>query len=41
MRNEGVAQGKTVCLVNVGPPTHRLLEITGLHDAFDIRPTQA
>jgi anti-anti-sigma regulatory factor len=27
-------------LVNVSPATHRLLEITGLHDTFDIRPRQ-
>ncbi len=41
VRKEAADHGKKVSLVNVSPATHRLLEITGLHQAFDIRPTQA
>ena len=38
VRNEAARQGKPMSLVNVSPATHRLLEITGLHQAFEIRP---
>ena len=38
VRNEAARQGKPMSLVNVSPATHRLLEITGLHHAFEIRP---
>ena len=41
VRKEAADAGKTLSLVNVSPATHRLLEITGLHDAFDIRPRPA
>lgn len=41
VRKEAVHRGKSVSLVNVSPATHRLLEITGLHDAFDLRPKQS
>lgn len=40
-RKEAVERGKTVSLVNVSRATHRLLEITGLHNAFDIRPHES
>ena len=33
-------RGKALTLVNVSASTHRLLEITGLQNAFDIRPAQ-
>lgn len=41
LRKEAAEKGKSLSLVNVSPATHRLLEITGLHSAFDIRPEQA
>ena len=41
VRKEGAEQGRSVSLVNVSPATHRLLEITGLHHAFDIAPRKA
>jgi anti-anti-sigma factor len=41
VRKEAADAGKTLSLVNVSPATHRLLDITGLHDAFDIRPRPA
>ena len=37
VRNEAALQGKSLSLANVGRPTSRLLEITGLGEAFDIR----
>lgn len=37
VRKEAAARGKTLTLVEVGAATHRLLEITGLQQAFDIR----
>jgi anti-anti-sigma factor len=40
LRKEATEKGKAMSLVNVSPATHRLLEITGLHDTFDIRPRQ-
>jgi anti-anti-sigma factor len=36
VRKEAGNRGKTLTLVNVSASTHRLLEITGLQDAFDI-----
>jgi anti-anti-sigma factor len=41
VRNEAVAKGKTLSLVNPGHATLRLLELTGLQHAFDIRSDQA
>lgn len=41
VRNEATQRGKTLSLVDVGRPTLRLLEITGLRDAFDIRPRES
>ena len=41
VRKEATHQGKTMSLMNVSPATNRLLEITGLHHAFDITPDQA
>jgi anti-anti-sigma factor len=41
VRKEATNRGKAVALVNVSAATHRLLEITGLHSAFDIRPPHA
>jgi anti-anti-sigma factor len=41
VRKEAGDRGKAVALVNVSAATHRLLEITGLHSAFDIRPPHA
>jgi anti-anti-sigma factor len=41
VRQEAAIRGKTMSLVNVSAATHRLLQITGLHEAFDIRPDQA
>jgi anti-anti-sigma factor len=41
VRNEATARGKRLSLVDVGRPTTRLLEITGLLDAFDIRPRES
>jgi anti-anti-sigma factor len=38
VRKEAAARGKTLTLVDVSAATHRLLEITGLQQAFDIRP---
>ena len=38
LRNEATATDKSLALVKVSAATHRLLEITGLSDAFDIRP---
>ena len=35
-RKEAADRGKALTLVNVSASTHRLLEITGLQDAFDI-----
>jgi anti-anti-sigma factor len=40
VRKAAADQGKTMSLVNVSAATHRLLEITGLLDAFDIRPAR-
>lgn len=40
VRKEAAEKGKALTLVNVSAATNRLLEITGLHDAFDIRPPQ-
>jgi anti-anti-sigma factor len=40
VRKEAVARGKTLTLVDISPATNRLLEITGLQQAFDIRPAQ-
>ena len=40
VRKEAAERDKAVSLVNVSPATHRLLEITGLHQAFDITPRQ-
>lgn len=40
VRKEATDRGKTVSLVNVSRATHRLLEITGLHHAFDITPRE-
>ena len=37
VRNEAAAKGKTLSLVNPGHATLRLLELTGLQHAFDIR----
>jgi anti-anti-sigma factor len=36
VRKEAADRGKSLTLVNVSASTHRLLEITGLQDAFDI-----
>lgn len=36
VRKEAADRGKALTLVNVSASTHRLLEITGLQDAFDI-----
>lgn len=41
VRKEGSETGTKVSLVDVSPATHRLLEITGLHHAFDIAPREA
>ncbi len=41
VRQEAAIRGKTLSLVNVSSATHRLLQITGLHEAFDIRPEHA
>lgn len=41
VRNEATRQGKTLSLVDVGRATQRLLEITGLQEAFDIRPRES
>jgi anti-anti-sigma factor len=41
VRKEATARDKSLSLVNVSASTHRLLEITGLHHAFDLRPKQA
>jgi anti-anti-sigma factor len=41
VRNEATRQGKTLSLVDVGRPTLRLLEITGLQEAFEIRPRES
>ena len=40
VRKEAAERGKAVSLVEGSPATHRLLEITGLHQAFDITPRQ-
>lgn len=40
-RKEATDRGKSLSLVNVSAATHRLLEITGLHHAFDLRPKRA
>lgn len=37
LRNEASDQHKSLSLVNVPPMTHRLLQITGLRNTFDIR----
>ncbi len=37
VRNEAADKGKSLSLVNPSPATHRLLELTGLQQAFDIR----
>lgn len=37
LRNEAVAQAKSLSLLNVPPAIGRLLQLTGLRDAFDIR----
>jgi anti-sigma B factor antagonist len=36
VRKEATDRGKPLSLVNVSRATHRLLEITGLQDAFEI-----
>jgi anti-anti-sigma factor len=38
VRKEADLTGKSLSLVNVSRATRRLLEITGLENAFDIRP---
>lgn len=40
LRKEAALTGKSLSLVNVSRATRRLLEITGLQNAFDIRPAQ-
>lgn len=40
LRKEAALTGKSLSLVDVSRATRRLLEITGLQDAFDIRPAQ-
>jgi len=41
VRNDAVAQGKPLTLVNPSHATLRLLELTGLQDVFDTRSDQA
>jgi anti-anti-sigma factor len=36
IRREAAQRAKPLSLVNVSPATSRLLQITGLHDAFDV-----
>jgi anti-anti-sigma factor len=40
LRKEAGSEGKELVLVNVGPATDHLLEITGLHGMFDMLPEQ-
>lgn len=40
VRKEAAVRGKPLTLVDVSPATTRLLEITGLQQSFEIRPTQ-
>jgi anti-sigma B factor antagonist len=37
VRNDAAEQAKSLSLVNPSPATNRLLELTGLQQAFDIR----
>jgi anti-anti-sigma factor len=38
VRNEAEQQSKSLTLVNVSSTVNRLLHVTGLADAFDVRP---
>lgn len=40
LRKEANGDGKELVLVNLSPAVDRLLEITGLHDVFDMLPEQ-